>query len=69
MYSDSVEYAILREDWERRKVTPVNWNDEDFDKKLKTIGQDVKHSVYTNAISFSKFCTGSAGIGQNRGLI
>jgi RimJ/RimL family protein N-acetyltransferase len=55
MYYDSVEYAILREDWEQRKVTPVDWNDADFDKEVKTIGQDVKHSAYLNAISYSEF--------------
>jgi RimJ/RimL family protein N-acetyltransferase len=27
---DGVGYAILREDWESEKITPVNWNDETF---------------------------------------
>jgi RimJ/RimL family protein N-acetyltransferase len=25
---DAVHYAILREDWKKQSVTPVNWNDE-----------------------------------------
>jgi RimJ/RimL family protein N-acetyltransferase len=25
---DKVGYAILREDWETKTITPVNWNDE-----------------------------------------
>lgn len=31
-YLDAVGYGILREDWEQKKITPVNWNDEDFEK-------------------------------------
>ena len=31
IYLDSIGYGILREDWKRKKITPVNWNDEDFE--------------------------------------
>ncbi len=29
-YLDAVGYGILREDWEHKKITPLNWYDDDF---------------------------------------
>ena len=27
-YYDSIGYGVIREDWEKKKITPVNWDDE-----------------------------------------
>ncbi len=32
VYFDSIGYCILREDWEEKKITPVNWDEQVFKK-------------------------------------
>ncbi|MGB3341436.1 MAG: GNAT family protein [bacterium] len=60
MYYDSVEYAILKDDWEQEKVTSVNWNDENFETRGKTVGHDGEQSVDVTAISFKQFLLGES---------
>lgn len=55
VYHDSVEYAILREDWEQKEVTSVNWADEDFKTMDKTVYHDDKRSMNVADISFKRF--------------
>jgi|GEM_PF-198175 len=54
-YYNSVEYAILKEDWEQKKVTSVNWNDEDFETRAKTVGHEGEQSVDVTTVSFKQF--------------
>lgn len=55
MYHDSVEYAILRVDWETKKVTPVDWEDEHFEENHDIVDHNNRQNIDVSRTVFRKF--------------